>query len=344
MNKKVLLTVTAGLGIAMMASGAIAETKMYIAGYGGSSEQVFKELIFPSFEKKYSVKIIYTPGKSTDSLARLQAQRNNPEMDVAMIDDGPMMQAIDYGLCTRIDTSTVDGVYPIAHFKDNKAIGMGIIATGLAYSPAYFEKKGWSKPTSWLDIGNPIYKGKVVVPPITNGYGLLALVAAADIKGGGVDNIDPGFDFFAEKVTPNVRAYEPSSGKISEMFQNGEIAMAVWGSSRAKSLADTGFSIEMAYPTEGAIPLQAALCAVKGGKNADLAQKLIAHIVSPEMQQLLAEKKSWGPVSKTVKLDPTLAASLPSDPKVLNAMKKYDWNEINKHRADWTKRWTREIE
>lgn len=344
MTNKVLLGVTSAMAMAMGIPSAFAETKMYIAGYGGSSEATFKELIFPSFEKQHNVKIIYTPGKSTDSLARLQAQRNNPEMDMAMIDDGPMMQAISYGLCDTIDQSTVDSVYPIAHFKDNKAIGMGLIATGIAYSPAYFAKKGWTKPSSWLDIANPQYKGKVTVPPITNGYGLLALVASADILGGGVDNIDPGFTFFADKVTPNVRAYEPSSGKISEMFQSGEIAMAVWGSSRVKSLADTGFSVEMIYPKEGAIPLQTALCAVKGSKNPKLTQQLIAHITSPEMQAVLAEKKSWGPVSKNVKLSPELAASLPSDPAVLKAMKKYDWNEINKYRADWTKRWTREIE
>ncbi len=71
-----------------------------------------------------------------------------------------------------------------------------------------------------------------MVPPINNTYGLHALVMMARLRGGGENDIDPGFTAFVDEVGPNVLVYEPSSGKMSELFQNGEIALSVWGSGR----------------------------------------------------------------------------------------------------------------
>jgi putative spermidine/putrescine transport system substrate-binding protein len=50
---------------------------LYVAGYGGSFEQVMRKDVFPAFEKANGVKIEYVAGNSTDTLAKLQAQRGN---------------------------------------------------------------------------------------------------------------------------------------------------------------------------------------------------------------------------------------------------------------------------
>ncbi|MGZ9058542.1 MAG: extracellular solute-binding protein, partial [Burkholderiaceae bacterium] len=81
--------------MALMSAVAVqAQQKtLYVAGYGGTFEQTLRKEIFPAFEKKHDVKVEYVAGNSTDTLAKLQAQKGNQQIDVAIVDDGPMYQA-----------------------------------------------------------------------------------------------------------------------------------------------------------------------------------------------------------------------------------------------------------
>ncbi|NNE63947.1 MAG: extracellular solute-binding protein, partial [Gammaproteobacteria bacterium] len=185
---------------------------------------------------------------------------------------------------------------------------------------------------------------KVVVPPITNGYGLLALIMQAKLNGGGETNIDPGFEAMIDRIGPNVLTYEPSSGKLSELFQSGDVALAVWGSSRAKALAGTGFPAGFVYPKEGAVALMAAVCPVVDSDVPDLAQSFIRYLVSAEVQAKLAEATGFGPVNKNTKLSPELENSVPFGPEKVGKMVSVDYSIVNKQRQEWTKRWNRQVE
>ena len=81
----------------LFAGGAAAQQKLTVAGYGGSYEDMMRKDLIPAFEKKTGAKVEYVAGNSTDNIARMQAQRGNPEVDVAIVDDGPMYQAVASG-------------------------------------------------------------------------------------------------------------------------------------------------------------------------------------------------------------------------------------------------------
>ena len=82
---KPLITAIA-MGTLLATGVAHAEDTLYFAGYGGSSEDLFRERILPAFEKENGIKVQYVAGNSAATVAKLQAQRNKPEIDVAMID------------------------------------------------------------------------------------------------------------------------------------------------------------------------------------------------------------------------------------------------------------------
>ena len=336
----------AAISAALIVSSAqAAERTLYLAGYGGSTETLLKEKVLPKWEAANDAKVVYIPGNSTTTLAKLQAQKDNQEIDVAFIDDGPMEQALALGFCDQIEpTGSITELYDNAKFGDGRAVGFGFIGTGLTYNTKMFAENGWDAPTSWKDLEDSKYKGIVVVPPITNGYGLLALVIQAKLNGGGEANIEPGFEAMIERIGPNVLTYEPSSGKLSELFQSGEVGLAVWGSSRAKALADTGFPAAFVYPKEGAVALMAATCPVVDSDVPDLAQSFIRYLVSAEVQAQLAEVTGFGPVNKTTQLSPELEASVPFGPEKVGKMVSVDYSIINKQREAWTKRWNREVE
>src|SRR3984893_16043913 len=267
---KQLGLVTAAIAtLALAPSAVLAQQKtLYVAGYGGSFEKTIRDEVIPAFEKANGVKVEYVAGTSTDTLAKLQAQKGNQQIDVAIVDDGPMYQAVALGFCRDLAKAPIyDDIYDVAKFSSNKAVGLGMVGTGIMYSKKAFDDNKWPAPTSWEDLKDKKFAKKLVIPPLNNSYGLHALVMMARLRGGGERDIDPGFKAFRDEVGPNVLVYEPSPGKMTELFQSGQALIAVWGSGRAKALADTGFPAAFVYPKEGGIALGVAACPIAGAKH-----------------------------------------------------------------------------
>ena len=62
-----------------------------------------------------------------------------------------------------------------------------------------------------------------------------------------------------DQINPNVLAYEPSPGKMTELFQSGPGGdRGVGHRARVASFANTGFPVDFVYPKEGALTLLAA--------------------------------------------------------------------------------------
>ena len=330
---------------ALAGSVAFAQQKtLYVAGYGGSYEQVMRKEVIPAFEKQANVKIEYVAGNSTDTLAKLQAQKGNQQIDVIIVDDGPAYQAVSLGFCgTLTDAPIYADVAPVMKFKSNKAIGLGMVATGLFYNKKAFEENKWPAPASWADLKDPKYRKKLVIPPINNTYGLHTLIAFAQLGGGGESKIEPGFKTIKDEINANVLAYEPSPAKMTELFQNGQAVIGVWGSGRVKAFADTGFPAEFVYPKEGGYALGIAGCPVEGSKNAAEANAFLQYMLTPAVQVIMAVGGGSGPANTKVTLTAEQQKGLPYGEQV-KALKAVDWDVANDKREEWTRRWNREIE
>jgi putative spermidine/putrescine transport system substrate-binding protein len=199
-------------------------------------------------------------------------------------------------------------------------------------------------PTSWLDLENPAFSQRIAIPGIDNTYGLHTLVMMARLNGGSEKDIGPGFKAMANKVNPNVLAYESSPGKMSELFDSGEIWLAVWGSSRAAAMQQAGFPLGFVRPKEGAVVLMTAACPITGAPQPALAQKFIALLESPAVQSVFAAEYGAGPVNRTVKLPPDVAAKVTYGEDQVKQLVAMDWATINANRTEWTRRWQREVE
>lgn len=332
---------------AMMAAGmtaAHAQQTLYLGSFGGSTEKVFKEKIIPAFEAKNNVKIVYVSGNSTDTLAKLQAQKSKQELDVVLLDDGPMFQAMQFGFCDKLQAAPVyKQLYELANIGD-KGVAVGVVATGLAYNPEAFKKAGLPAPDSWESLTDKRLKQKISVPPISNTYGLHTLTMFAKLRKGNEKNIEPGFTALTKEIGPNVLTWEPSPGKMTELFQNGDVTLAVWGSGRVQGLKDTGFPIEFVYPKEGAMALMVTGCPVVQSDVPAQSQAFLQYLLTPEVQALLAETQGWGPANRSTKLPPALAAKVPYGDQQVGKLIATDWNVVNEKRAEWTNRWNRTVE
>jgi len=326
-----------------LSSPALAQQTIYVAGYGGSFQKELQSDIIPAFEAQHNVKVVYVPGISSETVAKLQAQKSHEQINVAIVDDGPMFQAIQYGDCDSLTSASVyDDIYNFARFQ-GRAIGIGLNATGIVYNTETFKKNGWAPPTSWQDLTDKKYAQRFTTSSISGTYGVNALVMFARINGGSEQNIQPGFDAIREQIAPNVVSWSSSPAQIAEMFESGDIDIAVWGSNRAIPLKDSGFPVEFVYPKEGAVALIAAACVVVQNSAPEVSQAFVQYLVSPEVQAKIATQ-GFGPTNGKITLDEKLAAKLPYGPERVGKMMSVDWPVINQHRAEWTDKWNRTIE
>lgn len=318
---------------------------LVLAAYGGSYEKKMKEVLIPKFEKEYGVKVKYITGSSVDTLSKLQAQKDNPQIDAAFLDDGPQAQAKAFGLLAPLDEKIVTNlanVYDIAKDKDNVGVGFGIISTGLAYNKETFKQNGWEPLKSWNDLADKKFKGKLVLPSIANTYGVHMLLMAAFANGGDEKNIEPGFKKMKE-IAENAVTFDKTAD-VSNYFLQGQTVASAWGSSRVYTLQDTGFPIEYVIPEEGAPALLATVSVVKNAPNGDLAQKFVNFVLSEDTQIEFANSLFDGPVNKNVKLEGDITNKFVYGEDEISKLVKIDWEYVNQKRAEWTERANKEIE
>lgn len=340
----VLLAVAA----ASLSSGAaLAQGKtLYIGMNGGTMEKTYTEHVFGAFEKANNVKVVVVPGTSSDILAKAQANKDNPQMHVIFLDDGIMYRAIGMGLCEKMQASPVlNDLFPTARFKGDMAAGVNVGMTGLAYNKKMFTEKGWAAPTSWMDLADPKYKGKVVFQSLASStFGLHGFLLFNRIQGGNDKNVEPGFKAWPTTIGPNVLEYIPSSAKLSEMVQTNEAALFPLTPTAVGVLKEKGLPVEYVQPKEGSAVLTVGECVIAKNNEPALAHKLAQYLLSPEAQAAALEHGNQIPSNPKTKATGAAAAMVKQMADYMKTATTVDWDAINENRPAWNARWNKTVE
>ncbi len=345
-RRRVLFTVAAAAAVCA-SGGAFAQTKtLYIGMNGGTMEKAYTQYVFPAFEKLNNVKVVVVPGTSSDILAKAQANRDKPQMHVMFLDDGIMVRAIGMGLCDKQRPSpALSEIYPAARFKDDMASGVSLGMTGLAYNAKMFKEKGWAPPTSWMDLADPKFKGKVVFQSVSaSSFGLHGFLMFNRIQGGTDKNVEPGFKAWPTTIGPNVLEYIPSSAKISEMVQTNEAAIFPLTPTAVAALKVKGIPVEYANPKEGAVVLMVGQCVLKNNSEPELAQKLAEFLLTPLAQANVLQFGSQIPTNPKAPATGEGATQVQAINGYMKTAITVDWDSINANRPAWNARWNKTIE
>ncbi|KFC70425.1 ABC transporter, perisplasmic binding protein [Bosea sp. LC85] len=347
-NRRTALASTVA-AFAVVASGAaMAQSKtLYVGMNGGNFERTFTQGVFPEFEKANDVKIVVVPGTSSDILAKATAAKGKPQMHIMFLDDGVMVRATGAGLCEKLRPGPeLEELVPGVRMKDDLAVGVDLGMTGLAYNKKMFDEKGWAAPTSWMDLADPKFKGKVVFQSASaSSFGLHGFLMFNRIQGGNESNVEPGFSKFRETIGKNVLEFIPNSAKISEMVQTGEAAIFPLTPTAVANLKDKGIPVEYAQPKEGAVVLMVAQCVIANNSEPDLAQKLAAYVLSADAQSRMMATGSGVPSNtKARTATPEAEAKLKAFHSNMKSAVTLDWDAINAKRPEWNSRWNKMIE
>lgn len=312
-----------------------------VAMYGGSFADMTKKCYIEPFEQMYNAKVNVVIGTSVENLAKLRAQKNNPQIDVAYMDWSVALQAKNEGLIEKLDPANIlamADLYEKAIDKDGYIVAQLFAATGIVYNTEFVKEP----PTSWKDLWDPKYKGKIALSDITGTAGYQTLLMAAKIHGGDITNLDPGFEAI-KKLKDSIVTFYTHADQLVSLLERGEVWIAPWYHDRAAFTQQKGVPVAFVFPAEGSVAILPGLTIVKGTQNKALAEKYINLILEAEGQKCFAENMFEGPVNKKVKLDPELAKKMPYGQEQIERMYVPDYAYVSEHRGAWTERWNKEI-
>lgn len=334
--QKVLITAAA---LALCWASQSRADDLVIASPGGSFLDQIVACKADPFRKATGVNTIVTANSSVQTAAKLRATKGSPEFDIIYVDSEVAVPLAKEGLLEKIDYTKLTNRAAIGkQFFDPNGyfVTMMTAATAIAYNPQLT-----SKPTSWADVLDPRYKGKVALPDITGTSGVHFLLAVNKMYGGTLDNVDPGFEAI-KKIRDNVVMFYTQADQLVPLFQRGDITIAPWYPDRVGSAADSGVPVAVAYSKEGAVGIRPTIAIAKGTTHLDLALKYIDSDLGEASQKCFADNKYAGPVNKNVVLSVKAASILPS-PEDVDKLWFIDLDVIAAKRPEWTARWQREI-
>lgn len=316
--------------------------RLVFATFTGSWEEAHRAVLVPAFKKSTNnADIILDPMLSVDQIAKVNAAKNNPPIDVMLHDPGPALTAIGQGL--------VDN-YPVAqskHYKDliveaQEETGPAIFfqVVGLTYNPEKIKKP----PTSWKDLWSPEYKGRAGITNLNSTLGTGFLVEIAKMFGGSESNVEPGFKALND-LKPNLAAVAANPGALATLFQQGQVDISPGNFNAIQILKARGVPVEFVVPKEGAIAFKTSIHIVKNTKNKDLAVALIEAAMSPDVQtRLMQSPYLIVPTNSKVQMQGEISKVLVKDQAELKQKFVFqDWKKINEQRAQWIERFNREI-
>ncbi|HHW7507860.1 TPA: ABC transporter substrate-binding protein [Mannheimia haemolytica] len=337
--KKLSLALSTLLLGSFFSQSALAEGRLTV--YCSATNELCEQEV-QAFGKKYDVKVAFVRNGSGSTLAKIEAEKNNPQADVwygGTLD--PHSQAAEMGLLEPYKSPNLEQI--IEKFRDpaklkgnySSAVYMGILGYGVNLDR--IKKLGIEKvPSTWEDLLDPRLAGEIqIADPQSSGTAYTAIATFVQLWGE-----EKAFDYF-RKLHKNISQYTKSGITPARNTARGETAIGIGFLHDYAIEKKNGANIEMTAPTDGTGYELGGVSILKGARNLDNAKLFVDWSLSKEAQEL-----SWQKGNAFQVLTNTTAESSPYalDPKNLNLInydfEKYGSSEERKRLID---KWVNEV-
>jgi putative spermidine/putrescine transport system substrate-binding protein len=342
-----MLAATALIGAAACSSSATTagggkQRTVTFAGFFGAFQDQYTKAVIGPFEKAHpDIKVNYVPIKnSAEVLGKLRAAKSRPNLDVAIMDSSVAPTANQEGLFSGLAPAKVTNLADVAAAGRNGDWGPALTFDSL--SILYNTKQVKSPPTSWNDLWNPAYKGKVALP-IADTRGVALIVALEKMAGANYrQNIDPAIGRL-KQLAPSVQTWNPQPD-VYTAIASGTDAIGVGWNARGQLFHQTSKgALATVQPKEGNVLQINTINLVKNSPNADAAQQFINYAISPPAQQAFAEASYYAPTNTKATLpDSVLNLTAQSTQQQAHRIP-IDWSWITSRYSAWVDRIKREV-
>ena len=203
--------------------------------------------IFDGIKAEYGIECNDTDMSSAEELNMFETEKNSPTKDLGDVGHAFGPKAVQMDVVQSYKTSYWDKVPDWA--KDPEGRWMMAYTGVISFITNTDLVK--NAPKSWADVKAGDYK-LTIGDVVTGATGQGVVLATAYAFGGGIDNLDPAFEFWAEMA----KAGRIDPGDILlQRIQAGEVQVGVSWSFNVFSYRDQtpNYKFDVCVPTDGAI-------------------------------------------------------------------------------------------
>jgi iron(III) transport system substrate-binding protein len=140
-----------------------------------------------------------------------------------------------------------------------------------------------TRPTSWKDLTDPKFKGKVgVASPFYSGAAFSTLGTHMTMPG-------LGWDLY-KNLKANGVVVEQANGTVAKKLATGEFHVVSVVDFMVRGDKDAGSPVDHIWPQEGAILVATPFAILKGTKNVEGSRAFLRYLYSPDGQKLFVQQ------------------------------------------------------
>lgn len=320
-------------------------TTLTISTWGGVTSDGLRDYLAPEFEKLTGAKLAYDIGGMGARYNKLLAQKGNQSVDVFFGTDEAVVGGFRQGVLEPADLKALPNYADLHDWaKAVKApspdqallVANTLISYCLAYNPQVVK----TPPASWGDLWRPEFQGKLALASPSHSMMPALVIMAAELAGGGVDNVDPGFEKLA-KLRPNKLTVFWTDW--APLAKTGDATAATEFDYYLESMKAQGYPIDYVFPKEGALGSVEGGAIVAGTKNKALAEAFLNLTIDPKIQEVIAEKLYEGPTNRKVQPSASVASKMSYGEEKMKKIRFFDPVVTYENRPAWTERLTTEV-
>ncbi|MCL4458899.1 MAG: ABC transporter substrate-binding protein [Chloroflexi bacterium] len=312
---------------------------LVVSTWGGMTEESLKKYVIPKFEKESNCTVTLDIGGQGARYNKLLAQKASPTVDVFFSTDEAVHAGLKENLFAKLEAKNIPRWKEVYDWM-NTTGEYGVTYSVITYALAYHTEKVKNPPTSWNDCWREEFKKRFSAPAPAHSNAPAFLITAAELAGGSVDNIEPGFKKLAElrpnKLTVFWTDWAP-------LLKTGDTWLATEFDYYVRIMQVQGYPVEFVLPKEKGFVAVETLSVVNGSKNKELAEAYINAMLDPEGQAAIAKDYFIGPSNKNAKVDPAVANKISYGDNLTKLGRVFDSKIWAERRPMWTEKWNTEV-
>ena len=270
---------------------------IYVA-YGGP------DVIAKEFKKATGIKISYLTMSSGEVLARLRAEKHNPQTDIWLGGGSDaFIQARNEGLTQAYLSPKVARVRPEFRDKEGYWTGVSVVVVGLVVNKDRAAKKNLPIPSVWTDLAAPIYRDELSASnPNTSGTAYTTVSGILQIMGE-----EKGWQFL-DNMYGNIPFLTKSGSAPGKKALAGEFAIGIAPDPHNMILRNPDAPLKFVFCNDGVLAWPSPVAIIKGAKHPNNARLFIDWCLSAQGQKVL--------MSASPRVPTTDVETLPGVPRV----------------------------
>lgn len=255
--------------------------------------------VFEAFTKETGIKVNFIRLSSGEALARIIAEKNNPQVDVLF--GGPadtFAAGVKEGVFEPYKPKGAEQIPAKYNDPNNYWIGVAVDPISFMFNAKFLKDNNIPAPTSWNDLLNPAFDKKLQMADArTSGTAISRILSLNYIMG------EDASYAYQKRLHQNVQMYTKSGAGGALPIANGQAAGGVFFLVDSLEIKQQGHDVVISYPKEGVAFAVEAMAMIKGAKQPELAKKFLDWAAGETMQQLYEKHKiNFIPTNPNVKV------------------------------------------